>query len=230
MLIETFKKLKSANETERAEINALLKQTIADLKNTGDTNFGSVKERIERVLDKALKEQEDGMNFIRDKVRKIKGIDGKRGLPGKNADEEVIVGKVLAKLPPPKEEINGEKIVDKINELNTEPENQIGIEHIKGWKDELDKIRSTRVVGGGTSQIGVAMALANLLHTETPTGDVDGVNKVYTTTATISKVMSFGINGDMIHSGEYSISGNTITFTDALPADLSGTSFEITYF
>jgi len=60
-------------------------------------------------------------------------------------------------------------------------------------------------------------------------GAINGTNTVFTTTTTISAILSFSINGMAINDDEYTYSGSTITFTAAIPADLSGKSFRITY-
>lgn len=72
------------------------------------------------------------------------------------------------------------------------------------------------------------------VYTETPSGDIDGTNKVFTTVNTINNIFSFAINGQFLHPysngvGDYTFSGDTITFETALPAYLSGTAFTITY-
>ncbi len=67
------------------------------------------------------------------------------------------------------------------------------------------------------------------IYTETPFGVIDDSNLVYTVGHSINVVYSFIINGEYIDSGMYSISGKTITFTNPLPASLSGTPFEIVY-
>jgi len=106
------------------------------------------------------------------------------------------------------------------------------MDEIKRLKEELQRIEQIRgrvLGGGGTSAIGVASAIGFALRTEVPTGDIDGVNLIYTVTKPINAVFSFGINGQMIHANEYSFIGRTITFTTAFPADLSGTRFEIKF-
>lgn len=79
--------------------------------------------------------------------------------------------------------------------------------------------------GGGSGGI----TPYNLFYTETPQGAVDGVNKTYTLLHAVHTVFSFEINGELIDSGQYAISGNTITFSTPLPASLSGTAFEVVY-
>lgn len=211
LVLEVFLKMKGANEKERQEIRQLLEQTIADLKRTGDTNFESIKTRIETALNRALKEQENSLNFIRDKARKLEnGRDGKDGADGKDG-KDGINGKDGSP-------DTGEQIVDKIQELNTEPENQIGIEHIKGWKEELEKIRATRIVGGGGFSV---MAMEqHMVDGETPGGTVNGVTTDFTLVNTPSPATSLKVyvNGQRMRITEdYTFSGRTITFLIAPP-------------
>ena len=48
-------------------------------------------------------------------------------------------------------------------------------------------------------------------------------------TSNINAVMSFAINGMVIHSDEYTATGKTIEFGSALDSSLSGKTFEIIY-
>lgn len=83
-----------------------------------------------------------------------------------------------------------------------------------------DGIATVTIPGGSTPPT---------LYTETPVGDIDGVNATFTTTQDITNVYSFAINGQFLHPTEYSVSGNTITFNNPIPADLAGTNFTIIY-
>lgn len=147
---------------------------------------------------------------------------------GKDADEELIIQSVVSQLP---ETDDGVAIMKKINKTpkNTKPIKKEKVEGLVELMDKIRRLQRSRFLGGGTSDIGVKATLGRVIFTETPSGDIDGANTEYTVSNTINAVMSFGINGQMIHSDEYTTSGRTITFTTALPAALSGTTFEITY-
>jgi hypothetical protein len=67
------------------------------------------------------------------------------------------------------------------------------------------------------------------IYTETPTGDIDGVNAIFTVLHNITTVFSFAVNGQFLHPVEYTISGNQITFNNPIPADLAGTNFTMIY-
>ena len=67
------------------------------------------------------------------------------------------------------------------------------------------------------------------IYVETPTGLINGSNKIYTTVNTITTVINFSINGAFIHPVDYSTTGTTITFVTALDVSLSGLPFTIVY-
>lgn len=79
--------------------------------------------------------------------------------------------------------------------------------------------------GGAWSNIGTNVSI----HTETPSGLINGVNLIYTMLNSISTVYSFAINGQFIHPSDYNFSGTDITMITALPVVLSGLPFTIIY-
>lgn len=100
-----------------------------------------------------LKDEKDAMvshfdsnlTLVKDLIKKVKKIKGK---DGKDADEDLIVDKVLEKivLPEYKETVldTGEQIVDKINALSLDEENKIDASHIKN----LPEAKGGRFYGG----------------------------------------------------------------------------------
>lgn len=97
--------------------------------------------------------------------------------------------------------------------------------------DELEEnLKKVPRGGGGTSAIGVRQAFKYIAHTEQPVGDIDGVNLTYTVKNTIWWIAGFTLNGENIAQlPNYTVSGNTITFSSALPAAYSGKDFEVKY-
>ena len=185
----------------RSENNAFLQATPADLK--------VVKADLGNKIAKALKEQENGLNFIRDKVRKmekgkdgytpIKGkdyFDGEKGENGKDADENKIIQEVLKKIPENKSEL--EKLrEDLFNEIR----------------------RNKRLGGGGLSKIHLE---SKFIDDETPSGTVNGTNKAFTlaNTPNPSTSVKVFVNGMRMRITEdYTLSGKTITFITAPPAN-----------
>lgn len=64
---------------------------------------------------------------------------------------------------------------------------------------------------------------------ETPTGSIDGVNKVFTTATTILAVYGLYMNGQYIHPVDYSTAGTTITFVTAPDISYAGLPFTIVH-
>lgn len=82
---------------------------------------------------------------------------------------------------------------------------------------------------GGGFQVVNSGALPTI-YTETPSGLINGTNKVYTTVHAIGTVFSLMINGEYLHPvTDFSYTGNTITLIAALDASLSGKPFTIIY-
>ena len=110
----------------------------------------------------------------------------------------------------------------------TEIEEQVG----KNTKDieELKK-RPIGRIGGGTTDMRIRQAMKNIVLTEAPVGDIDGVNLSYTVSQPIFAVLNFSLNGEFIaQMPNYTIAGRTITFSTALPANFAGKDFEVTFF
>ncbi len=220
-ILDIILKIEKKNDGRFAATLEDLKEKIKKAIAQSESETDDLKSQLMGSIDSALKEQELGLNFIRDKVRKIKeGKDGYTpikgkdyfdGLPGKNGNDG--------------SPDTPEQILDKISGL-------LEIKDIKDLEKELEelrKIKTQRIGGGGTSDLGVAFSLARIIRTETPSGTINGVNKVFTVSTAINAILSFGINGMVIHDNEYAYSGATITFTTAIPADLSGTTFRIVF-
>lgn len=94
------------------------------------------------------------------------------------------------------------------------------------WADPVTHRLLTTSTGGGSVTV----------FSETPTGLINGSNTTYTTTHSMTSILSFAINGTFLHpqdiaagTGDYTFSGTTITFLTALPSALAGTAFTVTY-
>lgn len=243
--------LANVNSTlSQAEVNALLKaimdavkarelKFVAEFKSIKDTidilkdslKDSNVKDmsdtisKLETRFSKLHNDQANSLNFIRDKVRNL--------VDGKDADEEKIVGEVLAQMPELPDEFTHPPVTSHRDELESlKGDERLKLSAIDGLDKRLKELEDRPLGGrggGGTSAIGVQAALPRIIQTETPAGLINSSNKVYTVTSNIGTIFSFGINGMVIHSDEYSTAGRTITFTTAFDSSLSGTSFEIIY-
>jgi len=183
-------------------------KAIIDLKDKNNASLQALqgdlsgfKQKVEQSITSALKEQENALNFLRDKVRNLKdgkdgingidGRDGRDGKDGKDADEERI-----------------EKLEEEIEELKK-----------RKW-----------LRGGGTSAMGIANAAKYFVKTEKPVGDINSVNKTYALSKPIFAVLSMSLNGEFIaRLPNYSINGKTIIFTEAIPIDYATKDWEVVY-
>lgn len=198
-------------------------QIIEEAKLESDSSLGGIRKKtvdminqlfIKNDVNKKLNEQ---LTLVSKRLNQIRdGENGYDGVDGKDADEEKIVTEVLSKIELPKD--NKEDIKKLEQEL-------------ADLKEELDAVKLMKGKGGGgTSAIGIANAAKYFVKTEAPVGLIDGANKAYTVNKTIFAVLSFSLNGEFISQiPNYTVAGNTITFSTALPVSYSGKDFEITY-
>lgn len=188
----------------------------------------STLEEVKQQCAMFLGEQADA---IKQKLAQVK--NGKDGRDGENPDPMDVVPLVLAALPDEKEE-TGNEIIEKINNADSLIVKQAveGIEELEKKLEDLKRqvTEAKPLLGIGVSDMRIRQAFKLILHTEQPTGAINGSNTVYTVTKPIFAVLSFSLNGETIAQlPNYTISGKTITFSTALPADYSGKDFEIKY-
>jgi hypothetical protein len=164
-----------------------------------------------------------------------KGEKGDKGDPGKDGSPdtpEQIVAKVRGRIS--YDELSDRPNIDSFRkwggaqQLAIQRSNTLVASDVK-ILDFLGAGVSVSDLGGGVIAVTIPGASLGTIYTETPTGAVDGVNTVYTTTHTITTILSFAINGQFIHPSDYSVAGSTITFGTALPPELSGLPFTIIY-
>lgn len=105
------------------------------------------------------------------------------------------------------------------------------VKAIKEIRKDIEELKKPRgSVSGGVTDMRIRQAFKNILHTEAPVGDIDGVNLTYTVKNDIFAVVAFSLNGEVIAEiPNYTVAGKTITFSSALPAAYSGKDFEIRY-
>ena len=193
--------------------------TINKIKEVSDKGLSDLSTEIRSSFEKLFKEQNNTLNFMRDKVRNL--------TDGKDADEEMIIESVLEQivlpeLPEPPE----------IPEFPKEFDSSDILETLESQSKDIDalKKRPMGTVGGGVTDMRIRQAMKYIVKTEALTGDIDGANLSYTVTQPIFAVFSFSLSGEFIAQiPNYTISDRTITFTTALPSAYSGKDFEITY-
>jgi len=121
-------------------------QTIQETLQHIETNNQDYLIKVETESTNSKTEVKAQLKELKSLIKKAKSI---KPVKGKDADEELIVDKVLEKivLPEFKETVldNGEQIVDKINALSLDEENKIDASHIKNLPDLTSKTTN----GGG---------------------------------------------------------------------------------
>lgn len=206
-------------------------QAVADLKvlfndlkgNTTQYTESEIKTAINTLqarVEKSMKDEENLMNFIRDKVKRIReGKDGKDGKSivgpaGKDADESKIIKAILDRIEIP----DLKDLEEKIKNLETKPNMQIfgGNRPITVQGSGTVKTKTARVINftgatvsqstDGVTTVAISAGGANV---ETPTGDVNGTNTTYTVLNTPKFIV---IDGATYYEGfGYSLAGLTIT-------------------
>lgn len=128
-LILTFAK---ENKQNLDSLSKEYLQTIQDTLQYIETNNQDYLSKVETESTNSKTEVKAQLKELKSLIKKAKAI---KPVKGKDADEELIVDKVLEKivLPEYKETVldNGEQIVDKINALSLDEENKIDASHIK---------------------------------------------------------------------------------------------------
>ena len=216
-IVDIVQKLRQENKATSESLEKAFTQSTKSLGDNNEVSLVSVKSEIKKALDKSFKEQSSTMNLLRDKIRNLKD--------GKDADEESMIERLKALIPEMPE-------IPKMPDLERFDEQDERLSgKIEEQQKEIDELKKRPIgrLGGGHTDIGIVATLGRRVLTDTPNGLVNGSNKVYTVTSTINVVLGFAINGGNIHTGDYSVSGNTITFTTALIASLSGKDFEMIY-
>jgi hypothetical protein len=148
VLANNKREVEGLTEETKQAVESLLNKVEFEhntyLKNT-EKMAQEVKSDTTEAMQKAMQEFEMVKKMCKE-VMDCKPEDGK------DANEEMIIEEVLAKikLPEYKEIVldDGGQIVDKINSLPVNEENQIDAKHIKN----LPEIKSVRGVGGGVTQ------------------------------------------------------------------------------
>lgn len=195
-------------------------QIIGQAKEESDNTLSGFRKRTLEAINNLFTRNEvnkklnERLEMVNDKITEIDNrLSAIRdGVDGQDADEEHIISEVLNKV----------RLV----------EQEFDIENIKGLKKELEDLRNirTRVVGGGTSAIGIANAAKYFIKKEAPTGAINGINKIFTVKHTIFAMLSFVINGEHVAGlPNYTVASNKITFTTAIPAAYSGKDIEVVY-
>lgn len=190
-------------QSDHAMSLAEMKSSVNDLFVT--EQLKKIRADLESKIDDKLSTVKDGRD----------GAKGERGLPG--------IGR-------PGRDGSSDpagKIRDKLETL--EGDDRLDASAIKGLDERFENLES-RPVGGGVSNMRIRQAFKYIAHTEQPVGVIDGVNTTYTLKNAIWWIAGFTLNGEQVAQlPNFTVSGHTITFASAIPADYSGKDFECKY-
>lgn len=103
-------------------------------------------------------------------------------------------------------------------------------QRIKELEEKIDERIKRLTTTGGVTNARITQAFKYILKTEEPVGDIDGVNLTYSVSQPIFAILSMSLNGETIAQlPNYTIAGNTFTFSTPLPAAYSGRDYEVKY-
>lgn len=157
---------------------------------------------------KEMKDHENEMKFIYDKVQGMKS-----GNDGKDADEEVIVGKVLAKIPESKEE-TPEEIRGKLESLTGEK--RLDSSAIKGLEEEIKELRT--ILSNIPRGRSMGRARVPITRAQNLTSQVDGVVNTFTLdpdTTAVFGVFSTQFPVNFNAGTDWTFAGRTLTLVTA---------------
>lgn len=152
----------------------------------------------------------DGKDGINGKDGKdgVDGKHGKDGQDGRNPDVKDVIPHVLKAL--------------KATPLSTDHIAIDGIEKIKTLTDLVDFLKR----GGFRGGAGSSTATVATYYNDTVSGTINGTNKVFTVPNTITAAIFCSLgNSNYQANVDYTVSGKTITFTNAPDASLAGQPF-----
>ena len=213
-VMDFVKKLSEKNKAEFTNLNSKISDLGNEMRNNNEIDRTTIKEEIVKERNRSLKEQGDGLNFLRDKAMKIRDFTD-----GKDADEKKIVKRVLKKivLPEFKETVLDTpiQVAEKLELLDGE--NRLKLESILGLNKRLEELESRPTVPTGAG-VGKLALEARMIDDETPSevpNDVITDFKLVNTPNPPTSVEVFADGQRMNLTEDYTISGRTVTFGTA---------------
>jgi hypothetical protein len=235
-----FKVLNEFVKKVHNELSAEDKNNLAQIQTLASTLAKDTKENLQNIKGQIASQMESVRKSV---MTKMQEVDDKLATVqnGEDADEELIVEKVLGKIEIPDANTlfenlpaQGRLIRDGLELLSGDERlDKSAIKGLDSIEEDIKTLKSTSSTGsrgGGVSAIGVRQAFKYIAHTEAPTGDINGVNTTYTVKNDIFFVFGFTLNGEQIAElPNFTYKGKTLTFSTALPTAYSGKDFEIKY-
>jgi len=218
--------LTEMNKAEFSQLEKSLVSSIEQLRNdtqgSASETLASIKTSVDELLSSVRFSHEAMLSEAQAKLDAVK--NGEDGNDGNDADEEVIVEKVLAKIPKPSE-ANLQPIEEKIEALDKRVSNirtapLIGPSrgvylYINGVKKGL--VNSLDIVGSGVATsvvnglltITITGGAGNGVNIETPSGTVNGTNLSFTVSNEPKYIIVDGVSKFV--TTHYTYGGGTIT-------------------
>ena len=226
LIVEVVTKTYSLTQDEIENLRSMFNQAITEAKNDINEYNASHKARLMSYCEKEMSK------MSKTHMAKIKELDSKMSelKDGEDADEEVIVEKVISILDEreakkPKEvepEESGDEIIDKIN--SDESDKKIKREKIEELDEELKKIREeiSSIPRGGSN--GRRIPIVKRINLS---NQLDGVIKSFSLPRDTVDVL--GVFGSQFPVNfnpgvDWSFTGNTLTLGDNVGAPESGQS------
>ena len=233
--LDTFSTKEEFIEAFKAAMKQILtleKKLVEKLNNDSDvlkTDFGNTRKiekgdfdkltsETQKITDKLFKEQADNLNFLQDKVRSLKN--------GKDADEEVIVGKVLKNLPEPKI-LTAKEMRDALETLLGEDELKLTTidslkKEMENLKQNVQNIGQRRLVGGTPH---------NMTHVKDLTSQCDGTNKTFYVDSYKKPLLLLCPDFPTIYrpNTDYTLANKTLTLTSEVDAPQDGQTLLFMY-
>jgi hypothetical protein len=219
-VLDLVKKIKDENVQAIRDMKEAHLKLSAKIDDNSNQNLTKISKDFTEKIKDLEKRYSDFMADIELRVAEIQD-----GQDGKDADEEIIVGKVLNKIRIPEiDEIEkdlpklGEPIRDALELL--EGDNRLMISAIKGLEEKLQELGERPLGGKGGGGFSYAHMDRHFIDDETPSGLVNGSNKAFTIAKTPNPTASLKVyvNGQRMRITEdYTLSARTITFVTAPP-------------
>jgi hypothetical protein len=194
-------------------IEDVVKVKIAEIEDELDDLITfAIDDKVEEMVKKNLKGEKgkDGMS-IRGQ-QGFPGKDGRNGVDGKDADEEIVVTKVLSKMPKPRDGSpdTPDQIATKLNTLKEKVKQEV----IIGLADELEKMRvnikslKSSTKGGGKGGGGSSNVVPETFSIGASTTSVTLANTV----ASAGKAIWVSYQGQALAYGtHFTVAGNVVT-------------------
>ena len=220
---DTRESLERAVADSKGELSRGLANAIKDIK-TSETHISGLLRDTKRITDRDIvtltKQFQEEVQRVKNLIPTLPDFaEIKEDLQNEINTIRALIPEVPEHPSPEshREALEGLLDMDAINGL---------LEEFKKVREEI--IRNTRRGGGHTDMV-IKYTIGRIVKTEAPSGLINGSNKDYTVDQPIHAVLGFMLNGEAIALSNYTIAGNKLTFSTALPAAYSGKDFEMIY-